>query len=160
MTGGIIMAKYEGIGEFGKLLADTVNSDPRSLKAISQHLGIEPKNILGHIRHEHKPNFYTAQIYAIYLNRPLSELRKMIDEDYRKERVRIGEFSEALFDLMIKHDLTSKILAEKIGVSHNTVRNWFRGRKISNRSCIKCMRFFLDLEGIDYDFNTKLKEII
>lgn len=154
------MAKYEGVGEFGTLLAEAINVDSRSLTDISKHLGIESKSILGHIRHEHRPNFYTAQIYAIYLDKPLSELRKMIDRDYRSEKTNASGFSDTIRNFMMEHDLTTKDLAEKVGVSYYTVRKWLQGRKLSNQSYIKCMRFFLDLEGIDCDSNTKLKEII
>lgn len=154
------MAKYEGIGEFGKLLAEAINSDSRSLTTISRYLGIESKSIIGHIRHKHRPNFYTAQIYAIYLDRPLSELRKMIERDYRKESVGLDSFSEIIRWLMLEHDLTSQDLAEKIDVSHNTVIKWLQGRTPSNQSYIRCMRFFLNLERIDCNSNTKLKEII
>lgn len=154
------MAKYEGIGEFGTLLAEAINSDSRSLTYISKQLGIDSKCILGHIRHNHRPNFYTAQIYAIYLDRPLSELRKMIDRDYRSEETNASGFSDTIRNFMMEHDLTSQDLAEKIGVSYYTVRRWLQGQKLSNQSYIKCMRFFLDLEGIDYSSNTKLKEII
>lgn len=154
------MAKYEGVGEFGTLLAETINADPRSLTDISKHLGIDSKCILGHIRHNHRPNFYTAQIYAIYLNKPLSELRKMIDRDYRSEETNASGFSDAILNFMMEHDLTSQDLAEKVGVSYYTVRRWLQGQKLSNQSYIKCMRFFLDLEGVDYCSDTKLKEII
>lgn len=154
------MAKYEGIGEFGKLLAEAINSDSRSLTTISRYLGIESKSIIGHIRHKHRPNFYTAQIYAIYLDRPLSELRKMIERDYRSEETNASGFSDTIRNFMMEHDLTSQDLAEKVGVSYYTVRKWLQGQKISNQSYIKCMRFFLDLEGVDYCSDTKLKEII
>lgn len=76
------------------------------------------------------------------------------------EKEKNNSFSNILYDFMISHNLTNRTLAEQIGVSCNTIRNWLRGRKISNQSYIKCMRFFLDFEEIDYDSNTKLKEII
>lgn len=155
------MDKYTGVGEFGTLLANAINADPRSLKTISRHLGIEPKTIISHIYQKHKPNFYTVEIYVIYLDRPLKELRAMIDRDYNEDSTNNSEFSTLLYDAMMNNDLTIIDLSEKIGVSYNTVRGWLKGQKISNSSYIKCIQFFLDFEGnTDYKSNTKLKEII
>lgn len=155
------MAKYEGIGEFGRLLADTINADPRSLTDIAKHLGIESKTILSHIYCKHKPQFYTVQIYSIYLDKSPSDLIKMINQDYDKKLSDPNDFSRILYNAMVDHNLSSQDLSERIDVSHSVVLRWLRGQNPSNRSYIKCMQFFLDLDGdIDYKSDTKLKEII
>lgn len=155
------MAKYEGVGEFGRLLADTINADPRSLTEIAKHLGIESKTILGHIRHEHKPQFYTVQIYSIYLEKSPSDLIKTIDRDYGKKLIDPDDFSSILYNAMTKHNLSSQDLSEQIGVSYSSIFKWLRGQKPSKQSYIKCIRLFLDLEkNTDYKSDTKLKEII
>lgn len=155
------MAKYEGVGEFGRLLADAINSDSHSLTEIAKHLGIWSKTILGHIRHKHKPQFYTIQIYSIYLDKSPSDLIKMIDLDYDKKLPDSNDFSRILYNAMVSHGLSSQDLSERIGVSHNSVLKWLRGQNPSSRSYIKCMQFFLDLEGnTDYKSETKLKEIL
>lgn len=142
------MAKYEGVGEFGKLLAGAINSDPRSLTDIAKYLGITEKAIRSHISGLREPRFVTIQIYSIYLNKATSELREMVYRDFKHKNIQDSTFSGELLDFLIRNDLDTQSLSEEIGVSVYSVRKWINGHHPSTNNYVKFIRFAVSYESL------------
>lgn len=149
------MGDYVGVGEFGTLLANAINQDPRSISTISRNVWIDQKSIRDHIKKIHRPNLASLQIYSSYLDIPVRILREMVARDWGIDCPTDG-FAKDLLDILYRHNYTIKALSEEIGVSAKTIRSWFNGKKLSNRNYIKLMSHISKLEGLSESSTDRL----